>query len=114
MIRNMNPNHIHLTGKDHGQEIDIIQENENQNRNPGVHTEPDQNLAARHTEEGIVQDHDQNPKVQEENTDRGRDQKVHIERKIRKNQVDIKRTKNFAREVPVPVMMKNINQTEKN
>ena len=107
MIRNMNPNHIHLTGKDHGQE------NENQYRNPGVHTEPDQNLAARHTEEGIVQDHDQNPKVQEENTDRGRDQKVHIERKIRKNQVDVKSTKN-AREVPVPVMMKNINQTEKN
>ena len=52
----MNPNH--LTGKDHGQE------NEDQNRNPGVHTEnvgpePDQNLAV-HTE-GIVQDHDQNP-----------------------------------------------------
>ena len=74
LIRNVNLNH--LTGKDHGQE------NEDQNRHPGVHTEnvgpePDQNLAV-HTE-GIVQDHNQNPKVlKEENT--GRDQEVHIEK----------------------------------
>ena len=79
---------------------------------------PDLNLAALHTGEGIVQDHDQNPKVQEENT--GRDQKVLIERKIRKNQVDIirKSIKIIDIEVHpvivVTVMLKNINQTEKN
>ena len=116
LVKNRIPN---LTEKDHGRGTEtMVQENEDQNRHPGVHTEnvgpePDQNLAV-HTE-GIVQDHDQNPKVlKEENT--GRDQKVLIERKIRKNQVDIirKSIKIIDIEVHpvivVTVMLKNINQ----
>jgi hypothetical protein len=115
LIRNMNPNH-HLTGKDHDQEIEMVQENEDQNRHPGVHTEnvgpePDQNLAV-HIE-GIIQDHDQNPKVQKENT--GRNQEVHIEiRNVRKNQVDIKKSTKIKVPTTHTVVMMNINQTEKN
>ena len=101
----------------------MVQENEDQNRHLGVHGEkvgldPDLHLEVLHTGEGIVQDHDQNPKVQEENI--GRDPKVLIERKIRKNQVDIIRKSikiidvEIHLAIVVVVMMKNINQTEKN
>ena len=120
-MKNRIPN---LTEKDHGQDIEtMVQENEDQNRHPGVHGEkvgldPDLHLEVLHTGEGIVQDHDQNPKVLEENT--CRDPKVLIERKIRKNQVDIIRKSikiidvEIHLAIVVVVMLKNINQTERN